>query len=60
MLSWVPYLCEHSMMDFLCRWWEEKGGAIMYEDCMASNQKALNLEQHPKTAFRKAVCIVSP
>lgn len=46
-------------MDFSCRWWE-KGGAIMYEDSMASNRKALNLEQHPKTAFHKAVCIVSP
>lgn len=59
MLSCVPYLCEHSKMDFSCRWWE-KGGAIMYEDSMASNRKALNLEQHPKTAFHKAVCIVSP
>ena len=60
MLSWVCFLREHSKMDFSCRWWE-KGGAIMYEDCMASNQKKeLNLEQQPKTTFCKAICIVSP
>ena len=59
-LSREPYMCAQCKTDFTCRWREEKGGAIMYEDCMASNQKALNLEQHPKTAFRKAVCIVSP
>uniref|UniRef100_A0A8C0T9V0 GATA zinc finger domain containing 2A n=1 Tax=Canis lupus familiaris TaxID=9615 RepID=A0A8C0T9V0_CANLF len=38
-LSREPYMCAQCKTDFTCRWREEKGGAIMCENCMASNQK---------------------
>lgn len=53
-----PYMCAQCKTDFTCRWREEKGGAIMCENCMASNQKkALKVEHTSrlKAAFVKAL-----
>lgn len=58
MLSREPYMCAQCKTDFTCRWREEKGGAIMCENCMASNQKkALKVEHTSrlKAAFVKAL-----
>nr|KAF6480124.1 GATA zinc finger domain containing 2A [Molossus molossus] len=57
-LSREPYMCAQCKTDFTCRWREEKGGAIMCENCMASNQKkALKVEHTSrlKAAFVKAL-----
>ncbi|XP_055975345.1 transcriptional repressor p66-alpha isoform X5 [Sorex fumeus] len=57
-LSREPYMCAQCKTDFTCRWREEKGGAIMCESCMASNQKkALKVEHTSrlKAAFVKAL-----
>ncbi|XP_023985753.2 transcriptional repressor p66-alpha-like isoform X2 [Physeter macrocephalus] len=57
-LSREPYMCAQCKTDFTCRWREEKGGAIMCENCMASNQKkALKVEHTSrlKPAFVKAL-----
>lgn len=51
-------MCAQCKTDFTCRWREEKGGAIMCENCMASNQKkALKVEHTSrlKAAFVKAL-----
>ncbi|XP_036306379.1 transcriptional repressor p66-alpha isoform X4 [Pipistrellus kuhlii] len=57
-LSREPYMCAQCKTDFTCRWREEKGGVIMCENCMASNQKkALKVEHTSrlKAAFVKAL-----
>nr|XP_004666049.1 transcriptional repressor p66-alpha isoform X2 [Jaculus jaculus]XP_045009461.1 transcriptional repressor p66-alpha isoform X2 [Jaculus jaculus]XP_045009467.1 transcriptional repressor p66-alpha isoform X2 [Jaculus jaculus]XP_045009475.1 transcriptional repressor p66-alpha isoform X2 [Jaculus jaculus]XP_045009477.1 transcriptional repressor p66-alpha isoform X2 [Jaculus jaculus] len=57
-LSREPYMCAQCKTDFTCRWREEKGGAIMCENCMTSNQKkALKVEHTSrlKAAFVKAL-----
>uniref|UniRef100_A0A9L0RQA4 GATA zinc finger domain containing 2A n=1 Tax=Equus caballus TaxID=9796 RepID=A0A9L0RQA4_HORSE len=57
-LSREPYMCAQCKTDFTCRWREEKSGAIMCENCMASNQKkALKVEHTSrlKAAFVKAL-----
>ncbi|XP_008822696.1 transcriptional repressor p66-alpha isoform X2 [Nannospalax galili] len=57
-LSREPYMCVQCKTDFTCRWREEKGGAIMCENCMTSNQKkALKVEHTSrlKAAFVKAL-----
>ncbi|XP_047387191.1 transcriptional repressor p66-alpha isoform X6 [Sciurus carolinensis] len=57
-LSQEPYMCAQCKTDFTCRWREEKGGAIMCENCMTSNQKkALKVEHTSrlKAAFVKAL-----
>ncbi|XP_028341603.1 transcriptional repressor p66-alpha isoform X1 [Physeter macrocephalus] len=57
-LSREPYMCAQCKTDFTCRWREEEGGAIMCENCMASNQKkALKVEHTSrlKAAFVKAL-----
>ena len=51
-------MCAQCKTDFTCRWREEKGGTIMCENCMASNQKkALKVEHTSrlKAAFVKAL-----
>lgn len=58
MLVREPYMCAQCKTDFTCRWREEKGGAIMCENCMTSNQKkALKVEHTSrlKAAFVKAL-----
>lgn len=58
MLAREPYMCAQCKTDFTCRWREEKGGAIMCENCMTSNQKkALKVEHTSrlKAAFVKAL-----
>ncbi|XP_062967786.1 transcriptional repressor p66-alpha isoform X2 [Cynocephalus volans] len=58
MLSREPYMCAQCKTDFTCRWREEKGGAIMCESCMTTNQKkALKVEHTSrlKAAFVKAL-----
>ncbi|XP_021106657.1 transcriptional repressor p66-alpha isoform X4 [Heterocephalus glaber] len=57
-LAREPYMCAQCKTDFTCRWREEKGGAIMCENCMTSNQKkALKVEHTSrlKAAFVKAL-----
>ncbi|XP_021569326.1 transcriptional repressor p66-alpha isoform X2 [Carlito syrichta] len=57
-LSREPYMCAQCKTDFTCRWREEKGGAIMCETCMTTNQKkALKVEHTSrlKAAFVKAL-----
>ncbi|XP_042527112.1 transcriptional repressor p66-alpha isoform X1 [Dipodomys spectabilis] len=57
-LSREPYTCAQCKTDFTCRWREEKGGAVMCETCMTSNQKkALKVEHTSrlKAAFVKAL-----
>uniref|UniRef100_A0A8C5XEL9 GATA zinc finger domain containing 2A n=1 Tax=Microcebus murinus TaxID=30608 RepID=A0A8C5XEL9_MICMU len=57
-LSREPYMCAQCKTDFTCRWREEKGGAIMCENCMTTNQKkALKVEHTSrlKAAFVKAL-----
>ncbi|CAO2612638.1 Transcriptional repressor p66 alpha [Lemmus lemmus] len=57
MLSREPYMCVQCKTDFTCRW-REKGGAVMCETCMTSNQKkALKVEHTSrlKAAFVKAL-----
>jgi hypothetical protein len=57
-LSREPYMCAQCKTDFTCRWREEKGGAVMCENCMTSNQKkALKVEHTSrlKAAFVKAL-----
>lgn len=54
-LSREPYMCVQCKTDFTCRW-REKGGAVMCENCMTSNQKkALKVEHTSrlKAAFVK-------
>ncbi|XP_055474768.1 transcriptional repressor p66-alpha isoform X1 [Psammomys obesus] len=56
-LSREPYMCVQCKTDFTCRW-REKGGAVMCENCMTSNQKkALKVEHTSrlKAAFVKAL-----
>ncbi|XP_028641917.1 transcriptional repressor p66-alpha isoform X1 [Grammomys surdaster] len=56
-LSREPYMCVQCKTDFTCRW-REKGGAVMCENCMTSNQKkALKVEHTSrlKTAFMRAL-----
>ncbi|KAM7328389.1 transcriptional repressor p66-alpha isoform X1 [Alexandromys fortis] len=56
-LSREPYMCVQCKTDFTCRW-REKGGAVMCETCMTSNQKkALKVEHTSrlKAAFVKAL-----
>lgn len=50
-------MCVQCKTDFTCRW-REKGGAVMCENCMTSNQKkALKVEHTSrlKAAFVKAL-----
>lgn len=57
-VSREPYMCAQCKTDFTCRWREEKGGAVMCESCMTSNQKkALKVEHTSrlKAAFVKAL-----
>uniref|UniRef100_G1TDV4 GATA zinc finger domain containing 2A n=2 Tax=Oryctolagus cuniculus TaxID=9986 RepID=G1TDV4_RABIT len=57
-VSREPYVCAQCKTDFTCRWREEKGGAVMCESCMTSNQKkALKVEHTSrlKAAFVKAL-----
>ncbi|KAM5239217.1 transcriptional repressor p66-alpha isoform 7-T7 [Ctenodactylus gundi] len=57
-LSREPYMCAQCKTDFTCRWREEKGGAVMCESCMTTNQKkALKVEHTSrlKAAFVKAL-----
>ncbi|XP_035307495.1 transcriptional repressor p66-alpha isoform X7 [Cricetulus griseus] len=56
-LSREPYMCVQCKTDFTCRW-REKGGVVMCENCMTSNQKkALKVEHTSrlKAAFVKAL-----
>ncbi|XP_052608661.1 transcriptional repressor p66-alpha isoform X3 [Peromyscus californicus insignis] len=56
-LSREPYMCVQCKTDFTCRW-REKGGTVMCENCMTSNQKkALKVEHTSrlKAAFVKAL-----
>ncbi|XP_076978168.1 transcriptional repressor p66-alpha isoform X2 [Tamandua tetradactyla] len=58
LLAREPYLCAQCKTDFTCRWREEKGGAVMCETCVTSNQKkALKVEHTSrlKAAFVKAL-----
>ncbi|XP_060641146.1 transcriptional repressor p66-alpha isoform X2 [Anolis sagrei] len=53
-----PFTCIQCKTDFTCRWREEKGGAIMCETCMSSNQKKALKAEHTtrlKAAFVKAL-----
>lgn len=53
-----PYMCSQCKTDFTCRWREEKGGAVMCENCMTSNQKKALKAEHTsrlKAAFVKAL-----
>ncbi|XP_053155835.1 transcriptional repressor p66-alpha isoform X2 [Hemicordylus capensis] len=56
--SQEPYTCVQCKTDFTCRWREEKGGSIMCETCMSSNQKKALKAEHTsrlKAAFVKAL-----
>ncbi|XP_063003189.1 transcriptional repressor p66-alpha isoform X3 [Elgaria multicarinata webbii] len=56
--SQEPYMCVQCKTDFTCRWREEKGGSIMCETCMSSNQKKALKAEHTsrlKAAFVKAL-----
>ncbi|KAJ8277317.1 hypothetical protein GJAV_G00073900 [Gymnothorax javanicus] len=53
-----PYTCAQCKTDFTSRWRQEKGGAIMCEQCMTSSQKKSLKTEHTnrlKAAFVKAL-----
>lgn len=55
-----PFLCSQCNTDFTCRWRQDKakGGAILCEQCMSSNQKKALKAEHTnrlKGAFVKAL-----
>ncbi|XP_026874724.2 transcriptional repressor p66-alpha-like isoform X2 [Electrophorus electricus] len=53
-----PFTCSQCQTDFTCRWRKEKGGAIMCEQCMSTNQKKALKAEHTnrlKAAFVKAL-----
>ncbi|KAJ8374569.1 hypothetical protein SKAU_G00051490 [Synaphobranchus kaupii] len=53
-----PYTCAQCKTDFTSRWRQEKGGTIMCEHCMTSNQKKSLKAEHTnrlKAAFVKAL-----
>ncbi|XP_069013267.1 transcriptional repressor p66 alpha-like isoform X5 [Embiotoca jacksoni] len=55
-----PFICTQCNTDFTCRWRQDKtkGGALLCEDCMSSNQKKALKAEHTnrlKAAFVKAL-----
>ncbi|XP_051943157.1 transcriptional repressor p66 alpha-like isoform X3 [Hippocampus zosterae] len=55
-----PNMCTQCNTDFTCRWRQDKakGGAVLCEDCMSSNQKKALKAEHTnrlKAAFVKAL-----
>lgn len=53
-----PFCCCQCQTDFTCRWCKDKGGAIMCEQCMSSNQKKVVKAEHTnrlKAVFVKAL-----
>ncbi|XP_029930233.1 transcriptional repressor p66 alpha isoform X4 [Myripristis murdjan] len=55
-----PFICTQCSTDFTCRWRQDKakGGSILCEDCMSSNQKKALKAEHTnrlKAAFVKAL-----
>ncbi|XP_024908170.1 transcriptional repressor p66-alpha-like [Cynoglossus semilaevis] len=55
-----PFICTQCKTDFTCRWRQDKtkGGAVLCEDCMSSNQKKALKAEHTsrlKAAFVKAL-----
>ncbi|XP_047224809.1 transcriptional repressor p66 alpha-like isoform X4 [Girardinichthys multiradiatus] len=55
-----PFICTQCNTDFTCRWRQDKakGGAVLCEDCMSSNQKRALKAEHTnrlKAAFVKAL-----
>lgn len=55
-----PFICSQCNTDFTCRWRQDKtkGGAVLCEDCMSSNQKKALKAEHTnrlKAAFVKAL-----
>ncbi|KAF7661906.1 hypothetical protein LDENG_00251230 [Lucifuga dentata] len=55
-----PFICTQCNTDFTCRWRQDKakGGVILCEDCMSSNQKKAFKAEHTnrlKAAFVKAL-----
>nr|XP_046264462.1 transcriptional repressor p66-alpha-like isoform X2 [Scatophagus argus] len=55
-----PFICTQCNTDFTCRWRQDKtkGGAILCEQCMSSNQKKALKAEHTnrlKSAFVKAL-----
>uniref|UniRef100_UPI0037E96747 transcriptional repressor p66-alpha-like isoform X2 n=1 Tax=Semicossyphus pulcher TaxID=241346 RepID=UPI0037E96747 len=55
-----PYICTQCNTDFTCRWRKDKakGGAVLCEHCMSSNQKKALKAEHTnrlKAAFVKAL-----
>ncbi|XP_036411707.1 transcriptional repressor p66-alpha-like isoform X2 [Colossoma macropomum] len=56
--STEPFTCTQCKTDFTCRWRKDKGGAIMCEQCMSTNQKKALKAEHTnrlKAAFVKAL-----
>ncbi|XP_017552665.1 transcriptional repressor p66-alpha-like isoform X3 [Pygocentrus nattereri] len=53
-----PFTCTQCKTDFTCRWRKDKGGAVMCEQCMSTNQKKALKAEHTnrlKAAFVKAL-----
>ncbi|KAI3374363.1 hypothetical protein L3Q82_006191 [Scortum barcoo] len=55
-----PFICTQCNTDFTCRWRQDKtkGGAVLCEQCMSSNQKKVLKAEHTnrlKAAFVKAL-----
>lgn len=55
-----PFICSQCNTDFTCRWRQDKtrGGTVLCEDCMSSNQKKALKAEHTnrlKAAFVKAL-----
>ncbi|CAN9502874.1 unnamed protein product [Ophioblennius macclurei] len=55
-----PFICTQCHTDFTCRWRQDKakGGVVLCEDCMSSNQKKALKAEHTnrlKAAFVKAL-----
>ncbi|XP_012671054.2 GATA zinc finger domain containing 2Ab [Clupea harengus] len=53
-----PFSCSQCRTDFTSRWRQDKGGTIMCEQCMSSNQKKALKAEHTtrlKAAFVKAL-----
>lgn len=55
-----PFVCTQCHTDFTCRWRQDKtkGGVVLCEDCMSSNQKKALKAEHTnrlKAAFVKAL-----
>lgn len=55
-----PFICTQCNTDFTCRWRQDKakGGIVLCEDCMSSNQKKALKAEHTnrlKAAFVKAL-----